>query len=512
MQCASSPSRDERISKKLIAIEQRVEDVLARLSQEAGRTEAALLQINAAVTNLASMLPNCSNGKESRGQADCLCVGAEAGRSSSQALSFGTDRLRSERNLSKSFQSASKEISVIMRSDRSEAQAMESQPLLKGKDARKKFNSLNMESIGIPFQERLARAQIALELDSQSATSKRITEFLEDPDSSRLAGYYSYGITIFTSLGLLFSFLPAVSISVDNRDYVDFFIDLVLFAETAVRFFFYPNYWAIITGEQRFENMIDCCSAVPLILIALKDNFGDLGSLGDAALLAAMPMIRLLRLVRRFTYMQLLKAAFREALEALPVLLFCLAVMAYGFAALLYLVEPRENMPTIAHAAWLVISTITTVGFGDVVPSTESGLFLTSILMVVSSLYMAMPLAVIGHSFNTIWAHRKRILLLNKTRSRLHKWGFGAYEMPRLFGLFDLDQSAEVDLPEFQILLREMDMGFKEKEITELFKLIDKDSGGTIDEKEFVKTLYPDEYRLLYPKRRVSRLTSSLEH
>ncbi|CAK8987798.1 Potassium voltage-gated channel subfamily A member 2 (KC22) (Voltage-gated potassium channel subunit Kv1.2) [Durusdinium trenchii] len=202
--------------------------------------------------------------------------------------------------------------------------------------------------------------------------------------------------------------------------------------------------------------------------------------------------------------MQLLKAAFREALEALPVLLFCLAVMAYGFAALLYLVEPRENMPTIAHAAWLVISTITTVGFGDVVPSTESGLFLTSILMVVSSLYMAMPLAVIGHSFNTIWAHRKRILLLNKTRSRLHKWGFGAYEMPRLFGLFDLDQSAEVDLPEFQILrLREMDMGFKEKEITELFKLIDKefkheDSGGTIDEKEFVKTLYPDEYRLLH--------------
>ena len=42
----------------------------------------------------------------------------------------------------------------------------------------------------------------------------------------------------------------------------------------------------------------------------LKDKFGeDFGSFGDAFLLAAMPMIRLLRLVRRFTYMQLLKAA-----------------------------------------------------------------------------------------------------------------------------------------------------------------------------------------------------------
>ena len=151
--------------------------------------------------------------------------------------------------------------------------------------------------------------------------------------------------------------------------------------------------------------------------------------------------------------MQLLGAkAFKEALEALPTLMFIMLVMAYGFAALLYLVEPRDTLPTLPYAAWLVISTITTVGFGDVVPSTQSGLVLTSILMVVSSLYMAMPLAVIGHSFNTIWVNRKRILLLNKTRSRLWKWGFGPYEMRHLFGLFDLDQSDEVDLPEFQIL------------------------------------------------------------
>ena len=59
-------------------------------------------------------------------------------------------------------------------------------------------------------------------------------------------------------------------------------------------------------------------------------------------------------------------------------LLYIMVVMAYGFTSLLFLVEPRANMPTVAHAAWLVISTITTVGFGDVVPSTQSGLVLTS--------------------------------------------------------------------------------------------------------------------------------------
>ena len=132
----------------------------------------------------------------------------------------------------------------------------------------RKYTSLNMEALGIPFQERIARAQLELGLDSkQSAMSKLITDFLEDPDSSLFAFYYSNGITIFTILGVFFSFLPALNIEIANQDLIDFFIDLVLVTETAIRFIFHPNYSLIITGEQRFENMIDCCSAIPLVLI-----------------------------------------------------------------------------------------------------------------------------------------------------------------------------------------------------------------------------------------------------
>mmetsp|Transcript_118555 Transcript_118555/g.215379 ORF Transcript_118555/g.215379 Transcript_118555/m.215379 type:complete len:138 (+) Transcript_118555:3-416(+) len=115
---------------------------------------------------------------------------------------------------------------------------------------------------------------------------------------------------------------------------------------------------------------------------------------------------------------------------------------------------------------------------------------------------MAMPFGIIGYNFTIIWEHRASILLLNSTRDRLAKWGFGAYEIPRLFELFDLDESAEFDMQEFQLLFREMDIGFREDEVLELFKLIDKDSGGTIDEKEFVKTVYPNEYRHMYGKKK----------
>lgn len=116
-----------------------------------------------------------------------------------------------------------------------------------------------------------------------------------------------------------------------------------------------------------------------------------------------------------------------------------------------------------------------------------------------------MPFGIIGVSFTEIWANRAKILLLQGTRDRLAKWGFGPYEIPRLFKLFDLDDSAEIDLDEFKILLNEMEIGFREEDVIELFKVIDKDSGGTIDEKEFVKTLYPNEYRSMYATKRAKQ-------
>merc|ERR1712050_715417 len=122
-----------------------------------------------------------------------------------------------------------------------------------------------------------------------------------------------------------------------------------------------------------------------------------------------------------------------------------------------------------------------------------------------------MPFGIIGYSFTAIWGNRTQILLLQGTRDRLAKWGFGAYEIPRLFELFDLDESAEIDLNEFLLLLKEMEIGFREDDVIDLFKPIDKDSGGTIDEKEFVKTLYPAEFRYMYGKKKVTEMLSEME-
>ena len=181
------------------------------------------------------------------------------------------------------FEEGAKSPKAVFRSDRLESEAMESTPLLRVEDDRdrdrdrkrgkhnSRYSTLNLEGIGIPFQERLARAQILLEMDSkQSWLSRKITEFLEDPDSSMFALYYFYGISVFTLLGMFFAFLQTLSIELEPayKDLIDIVIDSILLTETIIRFACYPHFGAIFTGEQRWENLIDCTSALPVILLA----------------------------------------------------------------------------------------------------------------------------------------------------------------------------------------------------------------------------------------------------
>merc|ERR1719507_2223118 len=151
-------------------------------------------------------------------------------------------------------------------------------------------------------------------------------------------------------------------------------IDSLLVTEVVVRFLTCPNLMSAVVNPM---NMIDACSLMPLTVLLVKDRLDyTMKEVADNFLLMTVPVIRLLRMVRRFPQMQLLISAFKTCLEALPVLLYTMAVMGIVFTSLIFLCEPRDNIATMAESAWLVLSTMTTVGYGDVVPSTQLGTIL----------------------------------------------------------------------------------------------------------------------------------------
>lgn len=42
-------------------------------------------------------------------------------------------------------------------------------------------------------------------------------------------------------------------------------------------------------------------------------------------------------------------------------------------ATMIYLVEERDNIPSMPHAMWLALVTMTTVGYGDYYPTSVAG-------------------------------------------------------------------------------------------------------------------------------------------
>jgi len=72
-----------------------------------------------------------------------------------------------------------------------------------------------------------------------------------------------------------------------------------------------------------------------------------------------------------------------------------------------YEISPFTSIPT---AFWYVIATMTTVGYGDVVPTTNAGKTVGTVCMLAGILSMALPIGVIGSSFSaelTKMARRK---------------------------------------------------------------------------------------------------------
>lgn len=220
-----------------------------------------------------------------------------------------------------------------------------------------------------------------------------------------------------------------------------------------------------------------------------------------------------MKLLRRFNKFHLVLQCFNEAVEALPVLLFTMFLIAMIWSAILFVVEPRDNLGSLPEALWLTLVTMMTVGYGDVAPETTLGKMATCGLMISSILYMAIPIGIIGNAFNRVWEHRNHLLIMNRTRARILQWGYKPQDIPKLFSVFDTRKAGELDFLEFRRMLTLMRVGLNDKFVFALFEAFDRDGGGTIDEKEFMHELFPDYFFELYGEEHEDRATRlSLYH
>ena len=194
--------------------------------------------------------------------------------------------------------------------------------------------------------------------------------------------------------------------------------------------------------------MIDLIAVLPFYVAwGMKEYSRSVGGGDGDTKMAAAPVLRMLRLVRLgklFKYHEggaMVGEVLLQSSTVLQLMMFLMGIFMVLIASLLFFVEsngPQDSegyflrpakdgdggmevspFQSIPDAFWITIVTFTTVGYGDVTPSTFPGKVVMTAAMLFGVLVMALPIGVISTNFNAEFlknqdARRRRLEAMAK--------------------------------------------------------------------------------------------------
>ena len=195
--------------------------------------------------------------------------------------------------------------------------------------------------------------------------------------------------------------------------FVEYFCGVWFTLELLLRMIFCPNRLLFFT---RFTNWIDILSVLPFYLRFTNAKLAD-----------AFLTIRLLRLYRFFRLLyglQVLMHTLKASSYELGLLLLILLIPVVLFSSMMYYVENNLDKETkfvsIPASFWWSLITMTTVGYGDLAPTTWPGKIIGGACAVCGVLMVALPISIIGSNFNLYYAHAQARLKLPRKKTRIH--------------------------------------------------------------------------------------------
>jgi voltage-gated potassium channel len=141
---------------------------------------------------------------------------------------------------------------------------------------------------------------------------------------------------------------------------------------------FRDPFWGRLRYVRSFFAIIDLVSIMPAVL-------GLLGA-GDLRVLRLLRFLRMLKLTRHSRIFALIWAVLRQEARAIGALVFILCLTVTISGALMYMIEGDEQpaiFSSIPAAMWWAIETLTTVGYGDMVPATALGRILGGLVAII---------------------------------------------------------------------------------------------------------------------------------
>ncbi|KAG0237587.1 hypothetical protein BGX31_003544 [Mortierella sp. GBA43] len=260
---------------------------------------------------------------------------------------------------------------------------------------------------------------------------RKLFLLLEDPSSSNAAFALNVWVSFAIVLGAVITTIETIPSfrSTDSKIWFDF--------ETIMVAFFTIEFIArVIAHSDSFKQLkrfILCKYCI--VLLHLQPKYHRFNCYRELTTVffrfTILRLFRLLRVFRTFKYsstiimtIEVMIVAIKRSMDALSALFFFLITGTMLFSTLLYFAERGEwdedrqvfvdnnNNPStfdsIPAAFWYVMVTITTTGYGDMVPTTFVGKLISFPAMMCGVLLITLPSIIIGRNFTLVWEAMQR--------------------------------------------------------------------------------------------------------
>ena len=240
---------------------------------------------------------------------------------------------------------------------------------------------------------------------TSSSFRMSVWEFLEDPNSSFFAwvfGMFSLAMIWVSIITGSLETLPLYHMHT-TFNIIEVASNIWFLIELLLRFIFARSKGGFIRS---LMNWIDMLSVLPFFLVLVSQT-KKTGMIGISKTLKILRITRLFRLSKHSRRLKVVGKILQMSLGNFKLLMVCLVMVIFFGETLMFYCEQYNgnhyDFASIPHGLWWATQTITSVGYGDVIPTSLGGRLFACCFMFFGALTISLPVVTIVSQFTELY-------------------------------------------------------------------------------------------------------------